>query len=57
MILTPNNHGIEGVSVWEEYSGECTSVDFVFAGNFHLEKDNYRQEGISLINNAVLNLG
>jgi carboxylesterase type B len=56
--LTPNNHGIEGGSIWDEYSGESTGMDFVFEpGNFHLEKDNYRQEGISLINDAVFNLG
>jgi len=53
--LDPNNHGIKDIPKWEDYS-EHHSNFVIQDGNFGMEPDTFREEGIALINEAVSRL-
>lgn len=49
--LTPNNHGLEDVPIWEPYSSNTEGENFVIEiDSIDTEVDNFRKEGIDLIN-------
>ncbi|GAA5873433.1 hypothetical protein JCM8547_005433 [Rhodosporidiobolus lusitaniae] len=46
--LTPNNHGIEGVPKWPDYSSNASNFVHTRHG-LSIEKDDFREEGIDYI--------
>ena len=55
--LTPNHHGLQNIATWNPYSTSTSGQNFVIAlNNFSTELDTFRVPGITVINDAVLEL-
>jgi len=56
--LDPNQHGLEGMPTWEQYSSRPEGANFVVQiGGYGMESDIYRFQGIDFINRLMISIG